>query len=262
MTVPLEIETVARAPVALVRVCGRMLRSDLPAVMAALVAAVESAPGRVAVCDVSRLCPPPSGVLMTVFPAALRRCGGWPRSSLHLAGADPGLAEAIRSTLLDRFLPVHADLRTALGAARADQSDSVQLTLAPTSESLGLLRGAVRAVWPDWTTPGRDDAELVASELAANAIRHVARPFSVSLGLRARRALIAVTDDSREEPVVRPSRPWTTDGRGLHLVAGLSQAWGVRLVHADGKTVWATLGEPALLSDGASAPGSGDPRSA
>ena len=37
------------------------------------------------------------------------------------------------------------------------------------------------------------------------------------------------------------SRPMPLRGRGLQLVAGLSRAWGVRLIHDPGKTVWAVL---------------------
>jgi hypothetical protein len=77
--------------------------------------------------------------------------------------------------------------------------------------------------------------------LAGNALRHARSSFTVSLSLTDRDLLVAVTDASRHEPVLRSPGPSSTSGRGLQLVSALSSDWGVRLVHLEGKTVWATV---------------------
>jgi hypothetical protein len=86
-----------------------------------------------------------------------------------------------------------------------------------------------------------DAALLITNELVSNVIAHVAEPFTLTLAQTGDRVLIAVTDPSRNEPILRPPRAMTTTGRGLRIIAGLSHDWGVRLVHPRGKTVWASL---------------------
>jgi anti-sigma regulatory factor (Ser/Thr protein kinase) len=86
-----------------------------------------------------------------------------------------------------------------------------------------------------------ENAQLVVSELAANAIVHAASPFSVTVS-RSRGGLrLSVRDESPLLPVVR--RPeWQGDsGLGMRLLAKLSSAWGVERLDR-GKAVWVDLG--------------------
>jgi anti-sigma regulatory factor (Ser/Thr protein kinase) len=83
-----------------------------------------------------------------------------------------------------------------------------------------------------------DEAALVASELAANAVLHADSAFSVVLLAGNAVVRIAVHDTVPIDPLLMVVRP----GRGLGLVAGLSRDWGVDIT-ADGKTVWAEIGE-------------------
>jgi anti-sigma regulatory factor (Ser/Thr protein kinase) len=85
-----------------------------------------------------------------------------------------------------------------------------------------------------------DDARLVVTELAANAIVHARSPFSVTAHPHDSGVRLSVRDSSVVRPTVRPSDPLAASGRGLLLVAALSADWGVE-VTADGKTVWADL---------------------
>lgn len=104
------------------------------------------------------------------------------------------------------------------------------------------------AVWP-----ALDDAVLIVSELATNAIRHThsGRPggrFVVSLEVLGFTLHLAVQDEGG------PCRPrlfqqCTTglNGRGLALVSELSSKWGVT-GDENGRTVWAVLdGTPLPL---------------
>jgi MEDS: MEthanogen/methylotroph, DcmR Sensory domain/Histidine kinase-like ATPase domain len=85
-----------------------------------------------------------------------------------------------------------------------------------------------------------DDAQLVVSELATNAVIHAGTPFSVAVRSDGSSVRIAVHDWSSMQPVVRDGNPSATSGRGLRLIAMVSHAWGVEF-GPDGKTVWAEL---------------------
>jgi hypothetical protein len=85
-----------------------------------------------------------------------------------------------------------------------------------------------------------DDAALVVSELAANAVLHAQSDFTVALSSLGDRVRIAVSDASSDGPVLHDSLPSTApSGRGVALVAALAQDWGCDVNGADGKVVWA-----------------------
>ncbi|MFF7156962.1 ATP-binding protein [Streptomyces sp. NPDC008139] len=118
-----------------------------------------------------------------------------------------------------------------------------------------------------WELP-RDvvsDAALIVDELVANAVRHTggaAEPFdpahgqpkvgwcSLTMWISSHQLAIAVYDESRNPPLLRPPSDDSEDGRGLHLVAGLTEGrWGFQLaVDRPGKLVWAKLQLPADAS--------------
>jgi anti-sigma regulatory factor (Ser/Thr protein kinase) len=80
-----------------------------------------------------------------------------------------------------------------------------------------------------------DDAGLVATELATNALVHARSPFAVSVDYQPPRLVVEVTDDG---PWESPSS--VIKGKGLAVVEHLS-TWGVRRHMNGGKTVWAAL---------------------
>ncbi|MFH8977888.1 SpoIIE family protein phosphatase [Streptomyces sp. NPDC017890] len=84
-------------------------------------------------------------------------------------------------------------------------------------------------------------AELVVSELVTNAIRYGTPPIRLRL-IHDRATLICeVSDTSHTAPHLRRAKTWDEGGRGLLLVAQLTQRWGSRHT-AEGKTIWAELG--------------------
>ncbi|QMU75702.1 ATP-binding protein [Streptacidiphilus sp. PB12-B1b] len=119
---------------------------------------------------------------------------------------------------------------------------TVGLSAAPSARSL--LRERFAGCVPQDTLA---DADLVLTELIANAVN--ASPVSVSLGLLvhlvASGLLISVFDQSSGVPRLKCPDPLELDegGRGLLLVAELSQAWGWHPV-ATGKVVWVMLSLP------------------
>jgi ABC-type multidrug transport system ATPase subunit len=79
--------------------------------------------------------------------------------------------------------------------------------------------------------------ELILSELITNAIRYASGPITVRL-LHTRSLVCEVADASSTAPHVRYAATTDEGGRGLFLVAHLSERWGTR--HTDrGKIIWA-----------------------
>ncbi|MFI5820519.1 SpoIIE family protein phosphatase [Streptomyces rishiriensis] len=78
--------------------------------------------------------------------------------------------------------------------------------------------------------------ELVVSELVTNAIRYGEPPIRLRL-IRDTALICEVSDASSTAPHLRRARAFDEGGRGLLLVAQLTQGWGTRH-NADGKTIW------------------------
>jgi len=86
-----------------------------------------------------------------------------------------------------------------------------------------------------------DRALLLVSELAVNAVEHGAPPVTASLDCEGVSGVrLAVHDGSPAAPVLHEVGPEAESGRGVSLLAVLSEDWGVDL-DATGKTVWCLL---------------------
>lgn len=240
----LTVEAEEQGTAMVVRLAGHLFLPDASALMAHLTGSLTAHRHRSVVCDLSRLSGAASDWALTVFPASLRRVGGWPYCSLRLAGAGPALARQLDRMRMRRYLPVHERVPDAVRHAGQDADlRPHDLPMTPDPGQLRSLRTTVGVLWPHPTRHGLQETQLVADELAANAICHVGEPFLVSVAFRPTQTLVAVTDPSRSEPVVGRSSA-ATSGRGINVVDRLSQEWGVRLVHGAGKTVWALLPAP------------------
>ena len=87
-------------------------------------------------------------------------------------------------------------------------------------------------------------AGLLVSELATNAVRHSGTPeFVVEVTVSARGQLwVGVSDTGHGSPVPRNPDVTAEHGRGLQLVATLSDRWGAHRRRTTGeKTVWFEL---------------------
>jgi serine/threonine-protein kinase RsbW len=83
------------------------------------------------------------------------------------------------------------------------------------------------------------DVELMVSELATNCIRHTASGFILTLEVEGDVVRVEMTDTGPGRPEVRFPLPSEPTGRGLHIVEGLSDEWGVSAdPDRGGKTVW------------------------
>ncbi|MGV9456948.1 SpoIIE family protein phosphatase [Streptomyces sp. NPDC003635] len=79
--------------------------------------------------------------------------------------------------------------------------------------------------------------ELVVSELVTNAIRYGEPPIQLRL-IRDHSLICEVSDGSSTSPHLRRAHAFDEGGRGLLLVAQLTQRWGSRQT-SRGKTIWA-----------------------
>ncbi|MFD3334717.1 ATP-binding protein [Streptomyces sp. NPDC058700] len=85
------------------------------------------------------------------------------------------------------------------------------------------------------------DAQLIVSELVANAVRHThTRRIGVSVTRYPDHVRIVVTDTSRTLPAPAAVAPDAESGRGLQLIDQLTTRWGSRRFRT-GKQVWAEL---------------------
>ena len=106
----------------------------------------------------------------------------------------------------------------------------------------GEARRLVRSVLADW--PFVDDAILVASELAANAIEHGEQPVELRLDVFADRVRVCVVNAAGDRiPEVRTVGDDAARGRGLALVHALAADWGWEH-DGDRLSVWADLVRP------------------
>lgn len=110
------------------------------------------------------------------------------------------------------------------------------------------IRKAVRYHLEQWGASGvTDEAELVATELATNVIKHVGEGVPATLVIEARdgRLRVEAHDTSRTVPTLDAVCGEAECGRGLHMLVSLSEEWGT-LLTATGKSVWCELSlEPA-----------------
>lgn len=88
-----------------------------------------------------------------------------------------------------------------------------------------------------------DDAVLMTSELVTNSVLHGGPPLVVAVDCDGAELCVRVRDGSPELPEVHQASPVDESGRGLALVANMSDDWGVDPV-PDGKYVWFVIRRP------------------
>ncbi|MGD0240419.1 MAG: ATP-binding protein [Streptosporangiaceae bacterium] len=92
-------------------------------------------------------------------------------------------------------------------------------------------------------SPGTtEDAELIVSELATNAVRFGgARPISLSLRNFREVLLVEIYDSDSNPPVLSSADSSAESGRGLMLVNALSKEWSYSFPPGGGKIVYCFL---------------------
>ncbi|WP_251072022.1 ATP-binding protein [Streptomyces sp. ISL-43] len=182
---------------------------------------------------------------------------GMERLRSALAGANQirTLGE-IGQDVLDGVLPQEPADDVALLLARTHALSSDQVTeweLEPDLSLVAHARELVVGRLSDWRLDELSFVtELVASELVTNAIRYAGGPVGLRL-IRDRVLVCEVSDPSSTQPRLRRARETDEGGRGLFLVAQLTDRWGSRFT-SSGKTIWTeqAIGGP-LVRDASAA---------
>ncbi len=123
----------------------------------------------------------------------------------------------------------------------AEHPDAV-LDLPQDLASVRTARRFVRKILTEWgLAPLLDDAQLVVSELAANAITHAASDYRVRLSSSSHSLRIEVRDGGSGTPEPQPQSTTNEHGRGLLMVASIAASWGIERSEGRRKLVWAEL---------------------
>lgn len=131
-------------------------------------------------------------------------------------------------------------------------SCSYTLRLPRDPRSPGVARATLRAVLGAYDLAElAPTAELLASELATNAVRAkttYGRDIGMGIELTGAGLRLEVSDSGDGKPELRCAGDEHVCGRGLALVDALADDWGVAPRDGVGKVVWALLG--LSLSEG------------
>ncbi|MFC9926266.1 SpoIIE family protein phosphatase [Streptomyces sp. NPDC127190] len=154
--------------------------------------------------------------------------------------------EALADNAIKAVLPEQPgdDVALLLVRTRALGTDRVATWDVPADPAqVALFRQAAGEQLAAW---GLEEAafvtELVVSELVTNAIRYGEPPIQLRL-IRDRALICEVSDASSTSPHLRRAHAYDEGGRGLLLVAQLTQRWGSRQT-GRGKTIWAEQALP------------------
>ena len=126
---------------------------------------------------------------------------------------------------------------------RGSVTDQLVLRVDPLPTSCGQVRHAVRSFCLTHSLAHvADDAELLASEIMTNAIRHAHALITVVAICADEQILVNVHDDdtSQGSPMATTVADEAESGRGLLLVDQIAGKWGTTR-HPDGKSVWFRL---------------------
>ncbi|MFB0632812.1 SpoIIE family protein phosphatase [Streptomyces sp. AB3(2024)] len=165
------------------------------------------------------------------------------RAALSHPDRDP--QESCRA-VLDRLLPARPTDDVALLIARtrtlgADRVAQWEVPFEPSE--VGTVRNAAARQLDAWGLSELGfSTELILSELITNALRHGSGPVRVRL-LYDHALTCEVWDGSSTAPHLRYAATTDEGGRGLFLVAQLSEHWGTRYT-PEGKVIWAEQSLP------------------
>ncbi|GII71195.1 hypothetical protein Sme01_36710 [Sphaerisporangium melleum] len=163
----------------------------------------------------------------------------WPRISGQTCDAGTELlCDAVTGALLPSDLESYDDAALLITRVRSfAPQDMASWHLPEDPRAAGAARRHIREQLSAWDlTDLSTTTELLASELIGNVVRHAKGPIVLRL-LRSRSLICEVYDGSLTTPRIRRASETDEGGRGLQLVAALSQRWGTRYT-TEGKCIW------------------------
>ncbi|WP_406835136.1 SpoIIE family protein phosphatase [Streptomyces sp. AHU1] len=154
--------------------------------------------------------------------------------------------ETVCDDLIETMLPAEPSDDVALLLARTRFLGSDRVATWDLPSDPAAVAGARHEVSRCLTNWGLDEVtfttELVVSELVTNAIRYGSPPVQLRL-IRGSALICEVSDSSSTAPHMRRARLFDEGGRGLMMIAQLSDRWGTRHIPG-GKAIWAEIQIP------------------
>jgi anti-sigma regulatory factor (Ser/Thr protein kinase) len=141
------------------------------------------------------------------------------------------------------FLSHQPDSNLALASVAARVGvHMIHKVLQPTPTALAIGRSIVASACAAWNVSAvADAAQVIVTELLANAVRHAGTPMELQVSLHRRYLRLSVHDRSAAPArLTGPDHEGATGGRGLLVVGALAAAWGSTPT-VNGKVVWANL---------------------
>ncbi|HEV7897038.1 MAG TPA: ATP-binding protein [Planosporangium sp.] len=225
-------------PAAVIRVSGRLDPGGVPDLRACVLDCLAAEPD-VIVLDVADLAVE-ADECVPVFAGLSCQATVWPGSTLVFAHASPALIAAVR-----RYGADIASYPSVDAARDRVASDSprhrLRETLPASPVAAPVARRLLDRACRSWSVLELlEPAELVTTELVANAVRHAGSRVMLTVSLHHGHLQISVGDDSRAPPQPRAATPSDEHGRGLLMVEALCEDWGMTCV-GGGKVVWAKV---------------------
>jgi DNA-binding NarL/FixJ family response regulator len=143
-------------------------------------------------------------------------------------------AYVLKDTELDYLVGLLEDVGRT-GDHEADAEFEADVSTVP------LARAFVRRTLEEWRMANRDEAMLVVTELAANAVLHAGSSYRVRLSSSPGLLRIEVSDCDAGTPEPQPFSSTAESGRGIVLVSAIATSWGIETAGSDGKVTWAEL---------------------
>lgn len=160
---------------------------------------------------------------------------------LDVVGRPSRSLDAVCDAVLQTLLPERPEDDVALLVARTRALSAEQVSTWDVPSDPSAVAEVRANVIDKLATWGLDElaftTELVVSELVTNAIRYGQSPIQLRL-IHDRSLICEVSDTSSTAPHLRRAQVFDEGGRGLLLVAQLTQRWGSRHTRT-GKTIWA-----------------------
>jgi anti-sigma regulatory factor (Ser/Thr protein kinase) len=157
-----------------------------------------------------------------------------------------GTLEGTCDKILSSLLPGRPVDDVALLVARTRVLDESRVATWNVPSDPAMVAHARKTATAQLTAWGLEEAvfvtELVVSELVTNAIRHAEAPVQLRL-IHDRSLICEVSDGSSTAPHLRRAHTFDEGGRGLMLVAQLTERWGTRQTPS-GKTIWTAQSIP------------------
>ncbi len=234
----------SQGSVVLVEADGRLDMASVPSMRITLLKCLADSPSAVIV-DLSHVLVREL-LALAVFPSVRRQTADWPPVPLLVCCLDPRTVPPRHRRRWLGETTVFDNLAEAEAAAtRPDLLDRrvhawLPLSIEAPVRARELVAIACRAWGIEHLLPA---AEVIVSELAANAICHASGIPRLVIVRGDRYLHLVMRDGSRRMPVMVDDEAFDVaaeHGRGLRLVRDLAASWGAQ-AGGDGKAVWATL---------------------